>query len=38
MDNPNWKFNIPGEYATLLDDIKERIRPAQYEALRAVNK
>ena len=38
MDNPIWKYNIPGEYVTLLDDIKERIRSAQFEALGAVNK
>ena len=38
MDKPIWKNNIPGEYVTLLDDIKERIRSAQYEALGAVNK
>jgi predicted nuclease of restriction endonuclease-like (RecB) superfamily len=38
MDKPIWKNNIPSEYVTLLDDIKERIRSAQYEALRTVNK
>ncbi|KAF5423849.1 MAG: hypothetical protein C5S44_02850, partial [Candidatus Methanocomedens sp.] len=26
MDKAIWKFNIPCEYVTLLDDIKERIR------------
>lgn len=29
---------IPTDYATLLSDIKQRIRSAQYEALKAVNK
>jgi len=29
---------LPGDYAVLLDDIKRRIRSAQYEALKAVNK
>ncbi len=29
---------ISGDYATLLKDVKERIRSAQYEALKAVNK
>jgi len=29
---------IPADYATLLSDIKQRIRSAQYEALKAVNK
>jgi len=29
---------IPKEYAVLLNDIKQRIRSAQYEALKAVNK
>jgi len=29
---------IPTEYAALLHDVKERIRSAQYEALKAVNK
>lgn len=29
---------LPADYATLLRDIKERIRSAQYDALRAVNK
>ena len=38
MDKPIRKYNIPSEYVTLLDDIKERIRSAQYEALRTVNK
>lgn len=38
MDKTIWKYNIPGENVTLLDDIKERIRLAQYEALRTVNK
>ena len=38
MDKPIQKFNIPGEYVTFLDDIKECIRLAQYEALRTVNK
>ena len=38
MDKPIWKYNIPDEYVTLLDDIKEHIRLAQYEALGAVNK
>jgi len=32
MDKPIWKYNIPGEYVTLLDDIKERTRSAQYGA------
>ena len=27
---------IPADYATLLSDIKQRIRSAQYEALKAV--
>ena len=38
MDKAIWKFNIPCEYVTLLDDIKERIRLAEYEALRTANK
>ena len=38
MDKAIWKFNIPCEYVTLLDDIKERIRLAEYEALGTVNK
>jgi predicted nuclease of restriction endonuclease-like (RecB) superfamily len=29
---------VSAEYAALLDDVKERIRSAQYEALKAVNK
>ena len=29
---------IPKDYAVLLNDIKQRIRSAQYEALKAVNK
>lgn len=29
---------LPKRYSTLLQDIKERIRSAQYEALKAVNK
>ena len=29
---------IPNNYAVLLNDIKQRIRSAQYEALKAVNK
>ncbi len=29
---------IPQDYGTLLDDIRERIRSAQYEALRSVNR
>ncbi len=29
---------VPTDYATLLAEVKERIRAAQYEALRAVNK
>lgn len=29
---------IPKDYAVLLSDIKQRIRSAQYEALKAVNK
>ena len=29
---------IPNDYATLLAEVKERIRVAQYAALRAVNK
>ena len=29
---------IPKDYATLLGEIKQRIRAAQYEALKAVNK
>ncbi len=29
---------IPNDYAVLLNDIKQRIRAAQYEALKAVNK
>jgi hypothetical protein len=29
---------IPKDYATLLGDIKQRIRAVQYEALKAVNK
>lgn len=29
---------IPTDYSTLLGDIKRRIRAAQYEALKAVNK
>jgi predicted nuclease of restriction endonuclease-like (RecB) superfamily len=29
---------IPTDYAALLGDIKQRIRAAQYEALKAVNK
>ena len=32
MDKPIWKCNIPDEYVTLLDDIKERIHSAQYGA------
>jgi len=38
MDKPIWKYTISSEYVTLLDDIKERIRSAQYEALITVNK
>ena len=30
--------NLPAGYASLLAEIKDRIRSAQYEALRAVNK
>ena len=29
---------IPDEYASLLTEVKERVRAAQYAALRAVNK
>lgn len=29
---------IPGGYSELLTEIKQRIRSAQYEALKAVNK
>ncbi len=29
---------IPNDYAALLADVKERIRAAEYAALRAVNK
>ena len=29
---------LPDDYATLLADVKERVRSAQYEALKAVNK
>lgn len=29
---------IPNDYSKLLSEIKQRIRSAQYEALRAVNK
>ena len=29
---------IPTDYSALLGDIKQRIRAAQYEALKAVNK
>jgi predicted nuclease of restriction endonuclease-like (RecB) superfamily len=29
---------MPGDYSSLLAEIKERIRSAQYDALRAVNK
>jgi len=29
---------IPNDYVTLLGEIKQRIRSAQYEALKAVNK
>jgi len=29
---------LPKDYATLLSEIKQRIRAAQYEALKAVNK
>jgi hypothetical protein len=29
---------LTGEYSTLLGEIKQRIRSAQYEALKAVNK
>jgi len=29
---------LPGDYATLLAEVKERVRSAQYEALKAVNK
>ncbi len=29
---------IPKDYAVLLNDIKQRIRSAQYEALKTVNK
>ena len=30
--------NLPTNYPALLDEIKQRIRTAQYEALKAVNK
>jgi hypothetical protein len=30
--------NLPSNYPALLGDIKQRIRAAQYEALKAVNK
>ena len=29
---------LPADYSSVLGEIKERIRRAQYEALRAVNK
>ena len=29
---------LPGDYAALLAEVKERVRSAQYEALKAVNK
>ena len=32
------KHMIPDDYASLLVEVKERVRAAQYEALRAVNK
>jgi predicted nuclease of restriction endonuclease-like (RecB) superfamily len=32
------KSMIPNEYAALLTEVKERVRSAQYDALRAVNK
>ena len=38
MDKPIRKYNIPGEYVPLPDDIKERIRLAEYEALGTANK
>ena len=28
---------LPGDYAALLTEVKERVRSAQYEALKAVN-
>jgi len=30
--------NLPNDYPALLGEIKQRIRAAQYEALKAVNK
>ncbi len=35
---PKAMGRLPGDYPGLLDDIKRRIRSAQYEALKAVNK
>ena len=29
---------LPNDYAALLSEVKERVRAAQYEALKAVNK
>ncbi|OPY17188.1 MAG: hypothetical protein A4E74_01468 [Syntrophus sp. PtaB.Bin075] len=36
--NPKNRLAKPGDYPRLLSEIKERIRSAQYEALKAVNK
>jgi hypothetical protein len=38
MEIADSQRGLPGSYAQLVDEIKERIRAGQYAALRAVNR